>query len=59
MLLGGDLFHENKPSRTTLVRAMEILTKYCLNGSAVSFNILSNEAQNFVNGCVKPEKPSA
>ncbi|BDA49205.1 Double-strand break repair protein MRE11 [Coccomyxa sp. Obi] len=50
VLLGGDLFHDNKPSRTTLVRTMEILSKYCLNGSQISFKIISNQAENFVSG---------
>lgn len=30
VLLGGDLFHENKPKPATLQRAIEILRKYCL-----------------------------
>jgi double-strand break repair protein MRE11 len=50
VLLGGDLFHDNKPSRTTLVRAMDILTKYCLNGNAVPFHVISNQSENFVSG---------
>ncbi|EIE24780.1 DNA repair exonuclease [Coccomyxa subellipsoidea C-169] len=50
VLLGGDLFHDNKPSRTTLVRTMEILSKYCLNGSQVLFKIISNPTENFVSG---------
>ncbi len=50
VLLGGDLFHDNKPSRTTLVRTMEILSKYCLNGSQVLFKIISNQTENFVSG---------
>eukprot|EP00200_Dunaliella_tertiolecta_P007772 CAMPEP_0202389858 /NCGR_PEP_ID=MMETSP1127-20130417/85364_1 /ASSEMBLY_ACC=CAM_ASM_000462 /TAXON_ID=3047 /ORGANISM="Dunaliella tertiolecta, Strain CCMP1320" /LENGTH=84 /DNA_ID=CAMNT_0048991779 /DNA_START=12 /DNA_END=263 /DNA_ORIENTATION=+ len=29
VLLGGDLFHENKPSRSTLVRTIDIIKKYC------------------------------
>lgn len=28
ILLGGDLFHENKPSRQCLVKCMELLRKY-------------------------------
>jgi double-strand break repair protein MRE11 len=30
VLLGGDLFHENKPSRHCLQGAFELLRKYCL-----------------------------
>ncbi|GJX62896.1 double-strand break repair protein MRE11 [Tanacetum coccineum] len=40
VLLGGDLFHENKPSRTTLVKAIEILRKYCLNDKPVQFQVI-------------------
>ena len=50
MLLGGDLFHDNKPSRTTLVRAMEILSKYCLKPKPIAFKVLSDEAKAFVSG---------
>lgn len=50
VLLGGDLFHDNKPSRTTLVRAMEILSKYCLKPKPIAFKVLSDEAKAFVSG---------
>lgn len=50
VLLGGDLFHDNKPSRNTLVRAIEILEKYTLSDRPVSFQILSDQAENFVSG---------
>lgn len=52
VLLGGDLFHDNKPSRMTLVKAMDVLARYCLNDRPVSFEILSDETENFVNGSV-------
>ena len=59
MLLGGDLFHDNKPSRTTLVRAMEILSKYCLKPKPIAFKVLSDEARAFVSGyaCFLPPQP--
>jgi double-strand break repair protein MRE11 len=47
-LLGGDLFHDNKPSLTTLHRTMQLLVKYVLNNRPVSFQILSDQAVNFV-----------
>ena len=50
VLLGGDLFHENKPSRSTLVKAIQLITKYCLNDNPVSFRILSDQKHNFVSG---------
>lgn len=31
LLLGGDLFHDNKPSRSTLIRTMKILRKACFS----------------------------
>ncbi|GJD08032.1 Double-strand break repair protein MRE11 [Galdieria sulphuraria] len=41
VLLGGDLFHENKPSRSCLVRTMRILRDYCLGEKPVAFDFLS------------------
>ncbi|XP_057540204.1 double-strand break repair protein MRE11 isoform X2 [Amaranthus tricolor] len=59
ILLGGDLFHENKPSRMTLVRAVEILRQYCLNDSPVQFQVVSDQTVNFSNrfGHVNYEDP--
>ncbi|XP_020521203.1 double-strand break repair protein MRE11 isoform X1 [Amborella trichopoda] len=59
LLLGGDLFHENKPSRTTLVRAIEILRRYCLNDRPVQFQVVSDQTVNFLNtfGHVNYEDP--
>ena len=50
VLLGGDLFHDNKPTRNTLVRAMNIIQEYSFCDDPVRFQILSNEAENFVSG---------
>ncbi|KAH9302824.1 hypothetical protein KI387_014407, partial [Taxus chinensis] len=49
LLLGGDLFHENKPSRTTLVKTIEILRRYCLNDRPVHFQVVSDQTINFAN----------
>ncbi|XP_048498670.2 double-strand break repair protein MRE11 isoform X2 [Beta vulgaris subsp. vulgaris] len=59
ILLGGDLFHENKPSRSTLVRAVEILRQYCLNDHPVQFQVVSDQTLNFANrfGHVNYEDP--
>ena len=35
VLLSGDLFHDNKPSRRTLHTTMEILRRYCMGGESV------------------------
>ena len=29
ILLGGDLFHENKPSRNCVIQCSQLLKKYC------------------------------
>eukprot|EP00192_Tetraselmis_astigmatica_P007580 CAMPEP_0117669346 /NCGR_PEP_ID=MMETSP0804-20121206/12080_1 /TAXON_ID=1074897 /ORGANISM="Tetraselmis astigmatica, Strain CCMP880" /LENGTH=749 /DNA_ID=CAMNT_0005477391 /DNA_START=78 /DNA_END=2327 /DNA_ORIENTATION=+ len=59
VLLGGDLFHENKPSRSTIVNTMRILKKYCLNDKPVSFQVLSDQAVNFPSvGRVNYEDPN-
>lgn len=50
VLLGGDLFHDNKPSRSTTVRAIDILTRYTLSDKPVKFQVLSNQSENFVSG---------
>lgn len=59
LLLGGDLFHENKPSRTTLVKTIEILRRYCLNDDPVQFQVVSDQTINFQNifGHVNYEDP--
>lgn len=50
VLLGGDLFHENKPSRSTLVKTIDLIRKYCLNDRPVKFNVVSDQKQDFVSG---------
>lgn len=59
LLLGGDLFHENKPSRSTLVKTIEILRRYCLNDKPVQFQVVSDQTVNFANrfGHVNYEDP--
>ncbi|XP_053163566.1 double-strand break repair protein MRE11 isoform X2 [Hemicordylus capensis] len=47
ILLGGDLFHENKPSRKTLHTCLELLRKYCMGDCPVQFEILSDQSVNF------------
>ncbi|XP_065862187.1 double-strand break repair protein MRE11 isoform X2 [Euphorbia lathyris] len=59
LLLGGDLFHENKPSRSTLVKAIDILRRHCLNDLPVQFQVVSDQTLNFANtfGHVNYEDP--
>lgn len=49
VLLGGDLFHDNKPSRRTLVRTMNILRKFCLGDDPVRLAVRSDpDAVNYM-----------
>ncbi|XP_066985311.1 double-strand break repair protein MRE11 isoform X4 [Macrobrachium rosenbergii] len=47
ILLGGDLFHENKPSRQCLVRCMDLLRKYTFGDRPVLFDFVSDPVENF------------
>ncbi|OEL37655.1 Double-strand break repair protein MRE11 [Dichanthelium oligosanthes] len=49
LLLGGDLFHEDKPSNSTLVKAIEILRCYCMNNRRVQFQVISDQAASLQN----------
>lgn len=60
MLLGGDLFHENRPSRRTLHRTLEMLRHYCLGSKPCAMELLSDPAVNFPSkfGTVNYEDPN-
>lgn len=60
VLLGGDLFHHNKPSRHTMHRTIQILRKYCLGDMPVRVQVLSDQSQNFkaADGRVNYEDPN-
>lgn len=47
ILLGGDLFHDNKPTRRCLHNCISMLRNYCMGDSPVRFNILSDQTVNF------------
>ncbi|XP_072044280.1 double-strand break repair protein MRE11-like isoform X2 [Amphiura filiformis] len=47
VLLGGDLFHENKPSRKILHGCMALIRKYCMGERPVHIEFLSDQAVNF------------
>ena len=57
VLLAGDLFHDNKPSRRTMHKTMEIIRRYCMGPDPVQFQIVSNQTENFrsVHGTVNYE----
>ncbi|ETM46093.1 DNA repair protein (mre11), partial [Phytophthora nicotianae] len=59
LLLGGDLFHENKPSRRTLYETMRLLRTHCMGDGAVNFQVVSDQSVNFPNfGVVNFEDPN-
>ncbi|KAL7512292.1 hypothetical protein ACHAXN_012756 [Cyclotella atomus] len=45
VLLSGDVFHENKPTRRTMHRTMEIMRRYCMGGESVGFQIVSDQGE--------------
>ena len=47
VLLGGDLFHDNKPSRSTLCKTVDILRQYTFGENPITFEITSDQAINF------------
>lgn len=47
VLHGGDLFHDNKPSRTTLHACLALLREYCLGDKPVHFEYLSDQSVDF------------
>ncbi|XP_015759100.1 PREDICTED: double-strand break repair protein MRE11-like [Acropora digitifera] len=49
ILLGGDLFHENKPSRKTLHGTMAMFRKYCMGDKPCQLEFLSDQSVNFSN----------
>lgn len=57
LLHGGDLFHDNKPSRGSLYKVMELLRRYCLGPGDVRFEVVSDTA-TFARGMVNYEDPN-
>ena len=47
ILLGGDLFHENKPSRDCLTKCQKLFREHCFGTKPIEFEILSDENANF------------
>ena len=47
VLLAGDMFHENKPSRRTTHTAMNLLRKHCLGEKPVYTVILNEQSEIF------------
>ncbi|KAG8224890.1 hypothetical protein J437_LFUL004631 [Ladona fulva] len=49
LLLGGDLFHDNKPSPKCLHKCITLLRRYCMGDSPITFEFLSDQSINFGN----------
>ena len=47
VLLGGDLFHDNRPTRNAEHQCMKILKKYVLGDRPVGVELLSDPEMNF------------
>lgn len=47
VLLSGDLFHDNRPSRQTMHKTMEIIRRYCMGDDPVRIQIASDPSINF------------
>ena len=47
VLLTGNLFHENKPSRKAMQGAIEVLRNHCLGDREVGMEIISDQAASF------------
>ncbi|OIR58894.1 MAG: DNA repair exonuclease MRE11 [Amphiamblys sp. WSBS2006] len=47
ILHAGDLFHENKPPKETLVKTAELLRTYCMGGKPSTVEVLSNTEKCF------------
>ena len=42
LLLAGDLFHENKPSRPALYQTTAALRQWCMGDKPISFSMVSD-----------------
>lgn len=47
ILLAGDLFHDNKPSRKAMYDVMKTLRRNCLGDKPCQLEILSDASENF------------
>ncbi|QIW99044.1 hypothetical protein AMS68_004562 [Peltaster fructicola] len=48
VLLAGDLFHENHPSRNAYMRVMESLRKHCQGDKPCAIDIIGDQTENFL-----------
>jgi len=57
ILLAGDLFHENKPSRKSMYQVMRSLRMNCYGEKPCELEMLSDASENF-QGCVTSVEPA-
>ncbi|KAI0795558.1 Metallo-dependent phosphatase-like protein [Abortiporus biennis] len=50
ILLAGDLFHENRPSRDTFYQVMALLREYCLGDRPIQMELLSDPDEGKASG---------
>ncbi|RKP22236.1 Metallo-dependent phosphatase-like protein [Syncephalis pseudoplumigaleata] len=60
ILLGGDLFHDNKPSRACLHKTMSLLRQYCMGDRPCALDFQSDPRANFADqfGTVNYQDPN-
>ena len=58
VVLGGDLFHDNKPSRRTFNLAQKVFKKHVFGDAAVNIKVVSDQQVNFGGRCVNYEDPN-
>ena len=51
VLLAGDLFHDNRPTRDTLYQVMSLLREYTLNDRPVQIELMSDPNEGQAAGC--------
>ncbi|CAI2360966.1 unnamed protein product [Moneuplotes crassus] len=57
LLLGGDLFHEKKPSRKTVVRVTELLNKHVFGYPDIQFETDQYPEANYIQGKYQVQLP--
>ncbi|KAK7865582.1 hypothetical protein R5R35_010113 [Gryllus longicercus] len=58
IVLGGDLFHDNKPSPKCIHRCMALIRHYCMGNRPICVQFLSDQSENFQNAQVNYEDPN-
>jgi DNA repair exonuclease SbcCD nuclease subunit len=57
LLLGGDIFHENKPTRKTMHQTFDLLREYVLGDEPVAFQIISDQREAFAGTAIVLSSP--